>query len=733
MNWGEQEDTTIYKVVVNHEEQYSIWPAGRENPLGWKDAGKTGLKRECLAYIKEAWTDMRPLSLRKKKEKTSRGPKDTQIDCPKDACIHHLFEAQVERTPDAIALVFEDKQLSYRELNRRANQLGHHLQKLSVGPEVKVGICVERSIDLVVGILGILKAGAAFVPLDPMYPKDRLSFMIQETKVPVMLIQEQLLRELPVHGAHVVCLDTGWPSILKHSEENLNNRTSAASLAYVMYTSGSTGMPKGVMVTHVSLWHYVQDLGLPLGVTSDDVYLHTASISFSSSVRQLMVPLTQGATVAIATPEQRTNPLGLFDLIKRGGVTIMDTGPSFLQSCNHALARLEPRARELLLYNKLRLIVTTGEPLPYHVARNWCFESEHGTRLINMYGATETSGSVALYPIPVKDNNRAKIVPLGQPIANAQICLLDRDQQPVPAGKSGELYVLGPRVARAYLNRAELTAESFVPDPFSDEPGARMWKTGDLARCLPDGNIEFIGRIDHLIIIRGSRIEPAEVEAVLKQHSGILETVVMARDDLPGDKRLVAYLVSDPGNAPNISELHALLSEKLPEYMMPSAFVMLDAMPRLPNGKIDRQALPAPEQKRPDLGQPYVAPRGDLQRYLSNLWSEVLKLDRVGINDRFFELGGTSMLAAHFVNRLQAELGEVIPIISIFEAPSITEYIEFLKKHYTQTVARRFPHEADLGAGPQDGKSESKYTISNSRRELAERQRQLRLAHRGSR
>jgi amino acid adenylation domain-containing protein len=622
MNRGEQEqeDTTIYKVVINHEEQYSIWPAGRENPLDWRDAGKTGLKGDCLAYIKEAWTDMRPLSLRKKMDETSRGANDTQTDCPTDACIHHLFEAQVERTPDAVALVFEDQQLSYRELNRRANQLAHHLQKLSVGPEVKVGICVERSIDMVEGILGILKAGAAFVPLDPMYPKDRLSYMIQETQVPVMLTQEPLLRELPMHGAHVVCLDTGWPSILKQSEENLNIRTSAASLAYTMYTSGSTGMPKGVMVMHVNLSHYVQDLQVPLGVTSDDVYLHTASISFSSSVRQLMVPLTQGATVAIATPEQRTNPLGLFDLIKRRGVTIMDTGPSFLESCTHALARLEPRARKILLHNKLRLILTTGEPLPYRVARNWSFEFKHGTRLINMYGATETSGSVAVYPIPAKDDDRAKIVPLGQPVANTQICLLDRDQQPVPAGASGELYVAGPRVARAYLNRAELTAKSFIPDPFSAEPGARMWKTGDLACYLPDGNIEFIGRIDHLIIIRGIRIEPAEVEAVLKQHSAIWETVVVARDDLPGDKRLVAYFVPDPEGAPSVSELRGLLNEKLPEYMVPSVFVMLDALPRLPNGKLDRRALPAPEQKRPDLDQPYVAPRSELQLYLSDLW-----------------------------------------------------------------------------------------------------------------
>ena len=665
-------------------------------------------------------------------DETSRGANDTQTDCPKDACIHHLFEAQVERTPDAVALVFEDQQLSYRELNRRANQLAHHLQKLSVGPEVKVGICVERSIDMVEGILGILKAGAAFVPLDPMYPKDRLSYMIQETQVPVMLTQEPLLRELPMHGAHVVCLDTGWPSILKQSEENLNSRTSAASLAYTMYTSGSTGMPKGVMVMHVNLSHYVQDLQVPLGVTSEDVYLHTASISFSSSVRQLMVPLAQGATVAIATHEQRTNPLALFDLIKQRGVTIMDIVPSFWRDCNQALDSLEPQSRNALLENKLRLILTTGEPLPSDVTRYWSSELKHGARLVNLYGATESSGSVTVYPIPAEDDDSMKIVPLGRPIANTKIYVLDQNLQPAVAGASGELYVGGLRVARAYLNRVELTATSFIPDPFSDEPGARMWKTGDLAHYLSDGNIGFIGRIDHLIIIRGSRVEPAEVEEVLKQHPAVWETVVVAREDEPGNTRLVAYIVHDPEESLTVSELRRLLIEKLPDYMVPTAFVMLGALPRLASGKIDRQALPAPDQKRPHLDQPYVSPRSELQRHLSNLWCDILKLDKVGIYDRFFELGGTSILAARFVNIIQVELSASIPIISIFESSSIAEYTMFLKKQHAQAVARRFPHEGGLGDVPQTGKSQPKHITLSSRREFAEQQRRLRLAHRES-
>ena len=365
MNRGEHEDITIYKVVVNNEEQYSIWPADRGNPLGWADAGKAGFKNQCLAFIKEVWTDMRPLSVRKKMEESGYGVNDTQTDYLEGTCIHHLFEAQVNRRPDAVAIVFEDQQLTNRELNRRANQLAHHLQKLNVKSEVKVGVCLERSIEMVVGILGILKAGGAFVPLDPVYPKDRLSFMIQETQIPVVLTQEPLLKELPEHRARVVCLDTDWPSILQHSGENLNSRSSAASLAYVIYTSGSTGIPKGAMVMHVSLWHYVQDLQVSLGITSADVYLHTASIAFSSSVRQLFVPLSLGATVVITTQEQKTNPLALFDLIKRRDVTIMDTVPTFLRSCTHALANLKSTSEKNLLSNKLRLILTTGEPLSY--------------------------------------------------------------------------------------------------------------------------------------------------------------------------------------------------------------------------------------------------------------------------------------------------------------------------------------------------------------------------------
>ena len=733
MNRGKQEDTTIYKVVVNHEEQYSIWPADGENPLGWRDVGTTGLKRECLEYVKKVWNDMRPLSLRKIMEETSRGANDTQTDYPKDACIHHLFEAQVERTPDAVAVVFEDQQLSYRELNRRANQLAHHLQKLSIGQEVMVGLSVERSVEMVVGVLGILKAGGVYVPLDPVYPTQRVASMFQDAQVSVLLTQERLLRKLRQYGAYVVCLDRDWSLISKQSEENVYSRASTANLSHVIYTSGTTGMPKGVMVTHASLCQNVGAIRAHLRITSDDVYLHTASIAFTSSLRQLLVPLSVGATVVITTPEQKTNPLALFDLIKRQGATIMDTVASFWENCTLAVARLEPQSRNGFLYNRLRLILSSGGELPCNIPTKWSSKFKHGASLVNMYGQTETIGNILVYPIPGKNDDSLKVVPLGPPIAHTQVYLLNKHLQLVPVGVPAELHIGGLSLARGYLNRPELTAEKFVPNPFSDEPGSRLYKTGDRGRRLPNGTIEFLGRIDLQINIRGFRIEPGEIETVVKQHSGVWETVVVARDDVPGDKRLVAYFVPDPQDAPTISELRSLLDEKLPEYMVPSAFVMLDALPRLPNGKIDRQGLPAPEQKRPDLDQRYVAPRSDLQRYLSGLWCEVLKVDEVGIHDRFFELGGTSILAARIVNRLQEELGQSIDIISIFESPSIGEYAVFLKKHYAQAIARKFPREVGLDVEPDAIKSEPKYTISNSRRELAERQRQIRLAHRESR
>lgn len=693
----------IYKVVVNHEEQYSLWPAGDENPCGWRDTGKTGLRMHCLAYIKEVWTDMRPLSLRNRKKKISCESNGNQLDYPKNACVHHLFEDQALRTPEAVAIIFGEQQINYAELNRRANQVAHQLQSLGVRPEIKVGLSIERSIEMVVGLLGILKSGGVYVPLDPVYPQKRLQSVIQNAQIQVLLTQDHLIDRYMAYSGKRLLIDKDCPIISKQGNENTIDGLSTANLSHIIFTSGSTGTPKGVMVAHGSLCDNVQSLPEKLGITAEDVYLQTASIAFTSSLRQLLVPLSVGATVIIATAEQRTNPLALFDLVKQKNVSILDTVASFWENFTRTLTDMDAGQRNFLLDNKLRMILSSGGELPSRIPTRWRTQFEHGARLINMYGQTETIGNILVYPIPEQDDPHTEIVPLGLPLNNFEVYLMDDYLNPVAASVDAELCIGGPNLARGYINQPELTAEKFIPNPFSNAPGARLYRTGDLGRLLSDTAIEFVGRIDFQVNIRGFRIEPGEIEAVIKKHSGVSETVVIARDDPYGDKRLVAYVVAGSDEKITIEELRKLLNANLPDYMVPTVFVVLDSLPRLPNGKIDRCSLPEPEQKRPDLGQAYVPPRSELQRYLTNLWCNLLRLDKIGIHDRFFELGGTSILAARFVNRLQIELSEFIYIVSVFEAPTIAEYADFLKSHYAHAIANNFPQE--FGA-------ESEYNVS---------------------
>ena len=602
---------------------------------------------------------------------------DTDADYPQDKCIHELFE-QLVRTPDAVALMYEEQQLTYRQLNALANQLAHYLKTLGVGSEVLVGIFVERSLEMVVGLLAILKAGGAYVPLDPTYPKERLAFMLQNSQPLVLLTQEFLITELPEHTAQVVCFDRDWQFIAQHSEENLNQTATAANLAYVIYTSGSTGKPKGVQVTHANLCHYAQAMGRALGITAEDVYLHTASIAFSSSVRQLMVPLAAGATVKIATSEQRTDPKALFTAIQQHDVTVIDIVPSYWRNCIHTLAGLEPRTRQALLDNKLRLIVSASEPLMSDIPTQWTFGFKHQARLINMFGQTETCGIVATYPIPAQQDERVKIVPLGRAIANTQIYLLDSHMQPVPIGVPGELHIGGLGLARGYLNRPELTDEKFIPDPFRQKEGARVYKTGDLARFLRDGSIEFIGRSDYQVKIRGFRIELGEIEAVLSQHPSVLQTVVIAREDGSGEKRLVAYVVSNEGPALSISDLRRFLREKLPEYMVPFAFVLLEALPLTPSGKVNRSVLPAPDLAKPDSEENFVAPRDELEQELVQIWEEVLRVQPIGIKDNFFDLGGHSLLAVHLFGQIETKFGKKLPLATLFQSGTVETLAKML-------------------------------------------------------
>lgn len=609
---------------------------------------------------------------------------DQSKEPEKDSCIYKWIEAQVDRTPDAVAVVCEDKQLTYRELNVRANKIAHYLQALDVKPGELVGICMERSPEMVVGLLGILKAGGAYVPLDPAYPEERLSFMLKETQVPVLLTQKRLVEKLPQQLSRVVCLDTDWDAIAQESEENPISEVTPQHLAYVMYTSGSTGKPKGVQIPHTSVWHYVQSINKVLQVQASDIYLHTASFSFSSSVRQLMVPLSQGAKVIIATREQTKNPLSLFELIHKQGATVFDTVQSVWRHGLQALESLDKASQEVLLKSQLRLTLFSGGLLPCQLLKKVRSAVGNQPRIVNIYGQTETIG-VCAYPIPAKFDKEQGYVPVGYPLAHTQVDVLDDHLQPVPVGESGELHVTGAGLARAYLNHPQLTAERFILNPFSDAPNARLYKTGDVARYLPDGTLEILGRTDHQVKIREMRVELGEIESVLEQHPDIRETVVTAREDDSGDKRLVAYIV--PKLASNeinqtvlTKELRNFLKEKLADYMVPCTFVMLAALPLTPNGKVDRCALPAPDQVRQEPEETFVAPQDELELQLTKIWEKVLGVQPIGVKDNFFELGGHSLLAVRLFAEIEQIFGKNLPLATLLQATTVEELASVLRQ-----------------------------------------------------
>ncbi|MEG5160088.1 amino acid adenylation domain-containing protein [Microcoleus sp. AT3-A2] len=560
---------------------------------------------------------------------------DTRVDYSSDRCIHQLFEAQVERTPDAIAVVFEDEKLTYRELNERANQLAHYLQQFGVKPEVLVGICVERSLDTIVGILGILKAGGAYVPLDPAYPRERLAFTLEDAQISVLLTQQKLLKILPECSAKVIGLDE-WEEEQNFSEKSGSdfklNQQNPSKLAYVIYTSGSTGRPKGVAIEHrsaVAFLHWAKEVFSPEELGG---VLASTSICFDLSVFELFAPLSWGGTAILAE-----NALHLPTLKTAEKVTLINTVPS-------AIA-------ELLRINGIpetvRTVNLAGEPLPNTLAQQ-LYQLPHIQKVFNLYGPSEdtTYSTFALI-----EKGAERMPPIGSPIANTQIYLLDRTLNPVPLGVPGELYIGGEGLARGYLNRPELTTEKFIPTPFSNSPDARLYKTGDRARYLPDGNIEYLGRIDSQVKIRGYRIELGEIEETLRQHSAVRDAVAIARDDGSGNKRLVAYVVLNQDKLPSISNLRGYLQEKLPEYMVPAVFVTLESLPLTPNGKIDRKALPAPERDRPELEEAFAAPRTAIEKILAEIWAQVLGLEQVGIDDNFFELGGDSILSIQVISK----------------------------------------------------------------------------------
>ncbi len=605
---------------------------------------------------------------------------DTGREYPRNKCIFELFESQAERNPEAIALVFESERLTYKELNKRANQLAHHLRKLGVGPEVLVGICLERSVEMVVALLATLKAGGAYVPLDPAYPKERLEFILEDTQAQVLLTQERLVEglgiadcglriadlksEIPrsilnpqsaIRNPMVVCLDTGWGAIAEENDENPVSGVRADNLAYVIYTSGSTGRPKGVAIEHRNagaLIHWAREV-----FTQEELagVLASTSICFDLSVFELFVTLSWGGKIVLTE-----NVLQLSGLPAADEVTLVNTVPSVMAE----LVRMRGVPASVCTIN------LAGEPLQTRLVKE-IYQQETIKQVFDLYGPSEdtTYSTFALRSA----TGRATI---GRPIANTQIYLLDYNLRPVPVGVTGEVYIGGDGLARCYLKRPDLTAEKWIPNPFGNQPGARLYKTGDLARYLPDGNIEFLGRIDHQVKIRGFRIELAEIEAVLTQHPAVREAAVLAREYITGDKGLVGYVVFDPDNKPSIGELKSYLQQKLPEYMVPPIFVVLDALPLTPNRKVDRRALPLPERKSPDLAGAYVAPRTHIEEMLVGIWAEVLGDTQVGIHDSFFDLGGHSLLATRVISRVREAYQVDLPLRHLFEALTVAGLAE---------------------------------------------------------
>ncbi|WP_442941967.1 amino acid adenylation domain-containing protein [Nostoc sp.] len=605
------------------------------------------------------------------------GEWNTQANYPSDKCIHQLFEEQCLSTPDAVAVVFENQQLTYYQLNCRANQLAHYLRSLGVKADTLVGLCVERSLEAIVGILGILKAGGAYVPLDPEYPTERLRFMLEDAQVKVLLTQQQLVESIPQHQAYLVCLDSDWEKIAQECELNPENTAATDNLAYVIYTSGSTGKPKGVLVNHSNVVRLFAATDAWYHFNAQDVWTMFHSYAFDFSVWEIWGALLYGGRLVIVPYLVTRSPESFYQLLCQEKVTILNQTPSAFRQ----LIQVEQSTATIDDLN-LRLVIFGGEALEIKSLQPW-FE-RHGDQmpqLVNMYGITETTVHVTYRPLSKADLNHTASV-IGRPIPDLQVYVLDKYFQPVPIGVPGEMYVGGEGVTRGYLNRPELTAERFISNPFNK---SKLYKTGDLARYLANGELEYLGRIDNQVKIRGFRIELGEIEALIVQHPAIWESVVIVREDQPGDKRLVAYVVPQVEQSPTVLELRQFLKAKLPEYMVPSAFVLLESLPLTSNGKVDRRALPTPELDS-TLLEKYVAPRTPIEEMLALLWAQVLKLERVGIHDNFFEVGGHSLLATQLLSRIRTSFKVELALRELFERATIAELAQLIGQLQQQKI-----------------------------------------------
>ena len=592
---------------------------------------------------------------------------DTAIDYPAERCIHQEFEEQAQRSPDATAVIFKGQKLSYNELDEKANQIATRLVEAGAGPDVIIGICIERSLETMPCLLGILKAGAAYLPLDPAFPPERLRFMLEDSGARILLTQPHLAGRFHEQAAHIII--TGAESDETDIRSTVPSTVTSGNLAYVIYTSGSTGKPKGVMVEHRNAINFFVGMDRAIGAGAG-VWLAVTSISFDISVLELFWTLTRGFTVIIQADEEKLASGGEYSLhaqIERYGVTHLQTTPSLVRL-------LASNAASFQAFRRLRKLIIGGETLPSPLAAR--LRAQVPGDVYNLYGPTETTIWSAAYRV----GGGETVVPIGRPLANTQLYILDAYLRPVPFGATGELFIGGAGVVRGYLNRPELTKERFVPDPFSPDRSGCMYQTGDLARYKPNGDVEFLGRVDNQVKIFGFRIEPEEIEAALNQHPAVQAAAVVAREDIPGDKRLAAYVLLLDSNAVGMNELRVYLQQRLPAHMIPSSFAAVDLMPSTPNGKIDKKALLA-NRPRQGASRAAVKTRGEFERLISSIWREALKTKTVDIHDSFFDLGATSLIVAEVAATLSEELQIDLPLTDLFQYPTIDALAGYLSRN----------------------------------------------------
>jgi amino acid adenylation domain-containing protein len=627
-------------------------------------------------------------------------------DYPAELCLHELFEQQVEKTPDAVAVVFENQQLTYAQLNIKANQLAHHLQNVGVQPETLVGICMERSLEMVIGILAILKVGAAYVPLDPTYPTERLHFVLEDAQLKFILTQQKQSHKLSNDKTQLICLDTDGEIIAQQSRDNPNSQVIPASLAYIIYTSGSTGKPKGVLVNHANVVRLFAATDAWFKFNQQDVWTLFHSVAFDFSVWEIWGALLHGGRLVVVPYEVSRSPQAFYELLAQQQVTVLNQTPSAFRQ----LIQVDESVAAAEKLRHIRYVIFGGEALELQTLQPW-FEQygDKSPQLVNMYGITETTVHVTYCPLTCADVTQAQGSVIGRPIRDLQVYLLDQHQQLVPVGVPGEMYIGGAGLARGYLNRPELTQQKFISHPFA--LGTRLYRSGDLARYLPNGQLEYLGRIDNQVKIRGFRIELGEIEAILTQHPLIREAVLVAREDVHGDQRLVAYIVTKLDANITQTELRNYLQQHLPEYMIPAAFVLLDNLPLTPNGKVDRRALPAPEQTRPELEQTFVAPRSPTEEMLAGIWVKILGIEQVGINDNFFDLGGHSLLATQVISQVRKAFGLEIPLRNLFASPTVAK----LAKHIDMTMKAKPELNSVPSLEPADRNQELPLSFSQQR------------------